>query len=375
MQKYIWQHTGWPELEWDKTALNSLLIKCRQKQSFLLGSANMLGFDLKLQTQGLILEKEVLETSAIEGEKLDPSEVRSSVARKLGLPAAGMRSPDRKTDAVVEVLLDAGKHFNKHLSEKRIKAWHIALFPSGYSGFHQIVAGEWRKDEMSIVSGPEGRQKVHYRAPPPQNIAEEMTFFLQWLNNSIKTNIDGLVRAALTHYRFVAIHPFDDGNGRIARALTDMVLAQDEGSPTRFYSLSYQIMKERDDYYGALEKCSNGTGDITGWLQWFLGSFIRAVASSQELMNCILVKARFWQEFAETTLNLRQKKVINKLLDVGKGNFKGNLAASNYKSLAKTTKASTSRDLEDLLKKGVLRLLEGGGRSTRYDLTWERFEK
>lgn len=371
---YIWQHTSWPELKWDGAALNSLLIQCRQKQSYLLGSANMLGFDLKLQPQGLILEKEVLETSAIEGEKLDPSGVRSSVARKLGLPAAGMRSPDRRTDAVVDVLLDAARHFDQPLSEKRLKGWHAALFPLGYSGFHQIVAGDWRKKEMTIVSGPEGRQKLHYQAPPPQNIASEMALFLQWLNNSVNSNSDGLLRAALAHYRFVAVHPFDDGNGRIARALTDMALAQDEEISTRFYSLSYQIMKERDDYYDVLEKCSNGTGNITGWLEWFLGCYMRAVLSSRELINRILVKARFWQEFAETSLNPRQKKVINRLLDVGRGNFEGKLAAGNYRSLAKTSKATASRDLDDLLKKGVLRLMKGGGRSTRYDLVWEIFE-
>lgn len=374
MQKYIWQHSTWPQLKWDDQALYSLMTECRQKQSFLLGAANMLGFDLKLQAQGVILVREVLETSAIEGEVLDPAGVRSSVARKLGLSAAGMRTPDRKTDAVVEVLLDAAKHFDKRLSEERLKGWHAALFPGGYSGFHRIAAGEWRTEEMKIVSGPEGRQRIHYKAPPPDNLAAEMNTFLNWLNNTAGSKTTGLTRAALAHYWFVAIHPFDDGNGRIARALTDMALAQYEGISTRFYSLSNQIMKERDDYYAVLEKCSNGTGDITGWQEWFLGCFQRAVVSSQELINYVLTKARFWQEFAETELNPRQKKVITRLLDAGKGNFEGNLAARNYRTLAKTTKATASRDLDDLLKKGVLRLMKGGGRSTRYDLVWERFE-
>ncbi len=374
MQKYIWQHSTWPKLEWDDIALNSLMIECRQKQSFLLGAANMLGFDLKLQAQGLILEKEVLETSAIEGETLDPAGVRSSVARKLGLPAAGIRTPDRTTDAVVEILLDAANHFDKRLSEERLKGWHAALFPGGYSGFHRIDAGKWRTKEMEIVSGPAGRQRIHYKAPPPNNLAAEMNTFLHWLNSGDRSKAVGLTRAALAHYWFVAIHPFDDGNGRIARALTDMTLAQDEGISTRFYSLSNQIMKERDDYYAVLEKCSAGTGDITGWQEWFLGCFKRAVVSSQGLMNRVLVKARFWQEFAETDLNPRQKKVINRLLDVGKGNFEGKLAARNYRSLAKASKATASRDLDDLLKKGVLKLMKGGGRSTRYDLIWEKFE-
>ncbi len=374
MQKYIWQHSTWPKLVWDDQALNSLMMECRQKQSFLLGAANMLGFDLKLQAQGVILEKEVLETSAIEGEVLDPAGVRSSVARKLGLPSAGLRTANRKTDAVVEILLDAGMHFDKRLPEERLKGWHAALFPGGYSGFHRIVTGEWRTEEMEIVSGPEGRNRVHYKAPSPNNLVGEMNTFLNWLNDSDRPKADGLTRAGLAHYWFVAIHPFDDGNGRIARALTDMTLAQDEGHSTRFYSMSNQIMKERDDYYDVLEKCSNGAGDITEWQEWFLGCYKRAVVSSQELINRVLVKARFWQEFAETDLNPRQKKVVNRLLDVGKGNFEGKLAAMNYRTLAKTTKATASRDLDDLLKKGVFKLMEGGGRNTRYDLVWGKFE-
>ena len=373
MQKFIWQHTNWPQMHWDEHALRTLVTECRQKQNFLLGAANMLGFDLQLQAQGIILEKEVLKTSAIEGELLDPAGVRSSVARKLGLPTAGMRTPDVKTDAVVDILLDAARYYNKSLSEERLKRWHAALFPDGYSGFHKITAGRWRTEEMEIVSGPEGRQRIHYKAPPANTLTTEMNTFLHWLNNVHAANIDGLSRAALAHYWFVAIHPFDDGNGRIARALTDMTLAQDEMLSTRFYSLSNQIMKERDDYYAVLEKCSNGKGEITQWQEWFLGCFQRAVASSQELINRVLVKARFWQEFAATELNPRQKKVISKLLDTGEGNFEGNLAAQNYRTLTKTTKATTSRDLEDLLQKGVLRRLAGGGRSTRYDLVWERF--
>lgn len=374
MQKYIWQHPTWPNLTWDETSLNSLLSECRKKQGYLLGAASSLGFQLKLQAQGVILEKEVLETSAIEGEVLDPAGVRSSVARKLGLPSIGMPSSDRKTEAIVQVLLDAAEHFNKPLSEERLKRWHSTLFPDGYSGFHKIIAGDWRSEEMEIVSGPAGRQKVHYKAPLPTALAYEMATYLTWLNSISNRKAAGLTRAALAHYWFVAIHPFDDGNGRIARAITDMTLAQDEGFATRFYSLSNQIMKERDDYYKVLERCSSGSGDITEWQEWFLGCFQRAIASSHELINRVLVKARFWQEFADTELHPRQKKVITKLLDAGKDNFAGNLAARNYRSLAKATKATASRDLEDLLKKGVLKRLEGGGRSTRYDLAWERFE-
>ncbi len=373
VQKFLWQHANWPQMTWDEPALSTLVTACRQKQGFLLGAANMLGFDLQLQAQSIILEKEALETSAIEGELLDPAGVRSSVARKLGLPTAGMRTPDAKADAVVDILLDAARHFNQSLSEERLKRWHAALFPDGYSGFRRIVAGQWRTEEMEIVSGPEGRQRIHYKAPPPDTLPAEMNTFLRWLNNAHTVTGDGLSRAALAHYWFVAIHPFDDGNGRIARALTDMTLAQDETLSTRFYSLSNQIMKERDDYYAVLEKCSNGKGDITQWQEWFLGCFQRAVGSSQELINRVLVKARFWQEFAVTDLNPRQKKLINKLLDTGEGNFEGNLAARNYRTLAKTTKATASRDLEDLLRKGVLKRLVGGGRSTRYDLVWERF--
>lgn len=374
MKQYIWQHANWPDLQWDEQALAVLITRCRQKQHFLLGAVSVLGFDLRLQAQGIILEKEVVETSAIEGERLDPEGVRSSVARKLGLATAGLRPADRKTDGTVDVLLDAAKHFNKPLSEERLKGWHAALFPDGYSGFHRIITGDWRQQEMEIVSGPEGRQKVHYQAPPADTVAEEIRLFLYWLNGHASEQIDGLIRAALAHYRFVVIHPFDDGNGRIARALTDMALAQDEGDATRFYSLSNLIMKERDAYYAVLEHCSNGSGDITPWLEWFLRSFEQAVVGSQELINRVMVKAGFWQEFAGTELNPRQKKVVSTLLDAGKGNFEGHLAARKYRSLAKTTKATASRDLDDLVKKGVLRRLDGGGRSTKYDLSWDRFE-
>jgi Fic family protein len=371
VKKYIWQHTGWPDMYWDEQAL-TVITRCRLKQHFLLGAVSVLGFDLRLEAQGIILEKEVLETSAIEGELLDPEGVRSSVARRLGLAGAGLRPSDRKTDGAVEVLLDAARHFNTPLSEERLKGWHAALFPDGYSGFHRIVTGDWRQQEMEIVSGPEGRQQVHYKAPPPDAVPEEISLFLRWLNGPVQT--DGLIRAALAHYRFVVIHPFDDGNGRIARALTDMALAQDEGSAVRFYSLSNRIMENRDAYYAVLERCSNGSGDVTPWLEWFLQSFEQAVVSSQELISRVVVKAGFWQEFAGTELNPRQKKVVNALLDAGKGRFEGYLAARKYRSLAKTSKATASRDLEDLVGKGVLRRLDSGGRSTRYDLCWERFE-
>jgi Fic family protein len=372
VKKYIWQHASWPDLHWDEQTLTALITRCRLKQHFLLGAVSVLGFDLRLEAQGIILEKEVLETSAIEGELLDPEGVRSSVARRLGLARAGVRPSDRRTDGAVDVLLDAARHFNTPLSEERLKGWHAALFPDGYSGFHRIVTGDWRRQEMEIVSGPEGRQQVHYKAPPADAVPEEIRFFLRWLNGPAQA--DGLIRAALAHYRFVVIHPFDDGNGRIARALTDMALAQDEGSAIRFYSLSNQIMQNRDAYYAVLERCSNGAGDITPWLEWFLRSFEQAVVSSQALINSVVVKAIFWQEFAGTELNPRQKKVVNALLDAGKGNFKGYLAAGKYRSRAKTSKATASRDLEDLVRKGVLRRLDGGGRNTRYDLCWERFE-
>ncbi len=378
-KKYIWQHTAWPNLQWDEQALTSLITQCRKKQHFLLGAVSVLGFDLRLQAQGIILEKEVLETSAIEGEQLDPEGVRSSVANKLGLATAGLRPADRKTNATVEVLLDAARHYNSPLSQERLKRWHAALFPDGYSGFHRIVIGSWRQQEMEIVSGPEGRQQVHYKAPPPESMEQEMSSFLHWLNGSLNrsasSNLDGLIRAGLAHYRFVAIHPFDDGNGRIARAITDMALAQDENNATRCYTLSNRIMEDRDAYYTVLEQCSNGTGDVTPWLEWFFQSFAEAVTSSQELINRVLVKAGFWQEFAGTTLNARQTKVINTLLDTGKGNFQGYLAARKYRSLAKTSKASASRDLEDLINKGILKQLQGGGRNTRYDLNWDRFER
>lgn len=255
----------------------------------------MLGLDFKPQAQEVILEKEVLETAAIEGERLDPESVRSSVAHHLGLSAAGLRSPDHKTNGVVAVLLDAARHYNKPLTEDRLKGWHATLFPDGYSGYYRIVIGDWRQEQMEVVSGPEGKHKIRYKAPPPGNVAAEMETILFWLNTYETTEYDGLLRAALAHFWFICIHPFDDGNGRIARAMTDMTLAQDEKNSTRFYNLSNQIMKKRDDYYAVLEKSSTGSGDITQWQEWFLGCFERAaVTSSQELINRVLVKGRFW---------------------------------------------------------------------------------
>lgn len=374
MKQYVWEYSKWPKLTWDKEALHETLIECIQKQSFLLGKVEGLGFEFRNQAQGVILEKEVLESAAIEGEKLDPEGVRSSIADHLGLSAAGLRTADHKTSGLVKVLLDAANHYDKPLAKEELKRWHATLFPDGYSDLHEIKTGDWRDDPMKVVSGAEGRHKVHYIAPPPENLDEEMVAFLNWINSEETPSYTGITRAAFIHFWFVCIHPFDDGNGRIARALTDMALAQNEKKASRFYSLSTQIMKEREDYYNALASCSKGKGDITKWQEWFLGCYLRAIDSSQDLIDRILTKSKFWQEFAGVQFNERQAKVLNRLLDVGRGNFEGHLAARNYKSLAHTSKPTATRDLDDLIKKGVLKRLKGGGRSVKYDIFWEKLE-
>ena len=374
MKQYVWEYSKWPKLTWDNIALHETLIEAIKKQHFLLGKVEGLGFEFKNQAKGFILEKEVLETAAIEGEKLDPEGVRSSIAEHLGLPSAGLRTADRKTSGLVKVLLDAADHHNKPLSDEKMKRWHAILFPDGYSDLYEIKTGDWRVGPMKIVSGPEGQHTVHYLAPPPEAVDKEMKVFLNWINDFKASSYTGITRAAFIHFWFVCIHPFDDGNGRIARALTDMALAQDEKEPSRFYSLSTQIMKEREDYYSALSSCSKGKGDITQWQEWFLGCYIRAIDNSQKLIDRILTKSKFWQEFAGIQFNERQAKVLNRLLDVGKGNFEGHLAARNYKSLTHTSKPTATRDLDDLIKKGVLKRLEGGGRSVKYDIFWKKIE-
>jgi len=369
--KYIWQSSSWPEFIWDSDTLMPLLGQARLAQGNLLGRVRRLGFKLEGEAQAGILTEEAIKTAAIEGERLNPQMVRSSVARHLRLREAGLISTTRSVDGLVEVILDATQKYDETLSAGRLKGWHAALFPSGYSGLHKIRIGQWRgKEPMRIVSGPMGREKIHFETPPQELVETEMREFLRWWRSSRKIT-DGILRAGLAHFYFVTVHPFEDGNGRIARALTDMALAQDEKLNIRYYSLSSQIMEERDEYYDILEKCSkSGSADLTKWLVWFLECFRRAVQRSDKVIGNVLAKADFWQKYAQTELNERQKKIVNRLLDAGRGNFIGGLTTRKYVSITKASRATAFREISDMLDKKLLRRLSGKGRSAHYDIVW-----
>lgn len=370
--KFIWQNKDWTDFRWQSDALLPLLGKARQTQGKILARVKTLGFNLTHEAQAEILTEEAVKTSAIEGEVLNRDSVRSSVARHLGLPsaacgAAGGRA-ERHVDGLVEILLDATKNYDKSLTAKKLKGWQAALFPTGYSGLHKIRAGEWRNGDVQVVSGPVGRERVHFQAPPNEKIDEEIKNFLAWWNKN-SGNTEGFLRAAIAHFWFVTIHPFEDGNGRITRALTDMALAQDEKLQVRFYSLSSRIMEERNAYYDVLEKCSKGGSDITAWLEWFLGCLIRAMEKSETIIGKVLAKAEFWQRHSQTTMNERQRKVVNRLLDAGEGQFQGGLTTRKYVSLTKTSRATAFREISDLVEKKILvQDQKCKGRSVSYDL-------
>ena len=365
MVRYIWQSASWPEFRWDSAALLSPLGKARQAQGELLAKAAY--FELQLQAE--VLTEEAVTTAAIEGEKLDRDSVRSSVARRLGLPTAGLPASERHIDGLVEMLIDATRRQGEPLTMARLKGWQAALFPTGYSGMNEIVVGEWRRGEapMQVVSGPLGKEKIHYEAPPANRVDLEMVGFLEWFSLS-RGEWEGLVRAAVAHFRFVTIHPFQDGNGRVARAIADMALAQDEKSGCRLYSMSAQIKTERDDYYDILERTQRGNGDITGWIVWFLECLERAIRSSEIEMRKSMDRAVLWQQIVHLGLNERQRKVVNRLLEAGPGGFQGGLTNRKYRGITKTTRETAKRDMADLVSKGILKKNPGGGRSTSYDL-------
>lgn len=373
--KYIWQKKNWTDFSWQSEELISLLGEARQAQGKILARGKSLRFDLAHEAQAEILVEETIQTSAIEGEILDRDSVRSSVARRLGLSEAGLSPAERHVDGLVEILLDATQKHDHPLTAKRLKGWHAALFPTGYSGLHKIRVGKWREGKMEVVSGPVGREKVYFQAPPGKVLNEEMKNFLNWWEKGFGKT-EGFLRAGIAHFWFVTIHPFDDGNGRITRALTDMALAQDEKLPIRFYSVSSQIMEERNMYYDALEKSQKGDQDITAWLRWFLGCLIRSMEKSETIIAKVLAKTKFWQEHSQTSMNERQRKIVNRLLDVGKGEFKGGLTTKKYVSLAKTSRATAFREIADLVEKNVLvQDPESKGRNVKYDLNWSLLEE
>ena len=369
---YIWQLKTWPKLTWKSDSLMPLLGQARLAQGNLLGRVKRLGFQLGEEAQADILTEEAIKTSAIEGERLNRQAVRSSVARHLGLPGAGLGPATRSVDGLIEVLLNAPQNYQESLTAERLKGWHAVLFPTGHSGFHKIRVGQWRgKEPMRVVSGPVGREKIHFEAPPGEKVEKEMKQFLSWWKSGSQ-EMDGLLRAGLAHFYFVTIHPLEDGNGRIARALTDMALAQDEKLGIRYYSLSSQIMEEREEYYRILEKSSKNTSvDVTDWLVWFLGCYQRAIERSDKIIGHVLGKADFWQRHAQTIMNERQKKVVNRLLDAGREGFQGGLTTRKYVSMAKVSRATAFREISELLGKGILRQNPAKGRSVSYDLSWD----
>jgi Fic family protein len=365
---YIWERNGWPKLSWNEKTLSTLLAQVSREQGRLLGRMEGLGFELRDQANLRTLTDDVVKSSDIEGEKLDPDQVRSSIARRLGMDISGLVPADRNVEGVVEMMLDATGNYNELLTQDRLFAWHAALFPTGRSGMRIIMVANWRNDQdgpMQVVSGSFGREKVHYQAPPAARIPDEMTKFLDWFNNP--GDMDPLLIAGLAHLWFVTIHPFEDGNGRIARAIADMALARSEKTGKRFYSMSAQIRHDRKDYYNTLEVSQKGELDITRWQEWFLGCLQRAIEGAEETLGAVFNKSRFWERYAQKSLNERQVKMLNKLLD----GFEGKLTTSKWGAITKCSQDTAHRDITDLIKRGALRKDEGGGRSTSYSIVLE----
>ena len=362
---YIWQASDWPDWHYDLASLAAPLAKVSRSQGLLLGRLADVGIALRNQASLAALTEDVIKTSEIEGEKLDVESVRSSIARCLGVDIGALAPVDRHVEGVVEMVLDATARCDDALTKDRLFAWHAALFPTGYSGLSQIHAGTFRDDArgpMQVVSGPIGRQRVHFEAPPASQLAIEMARFIEWANT--RTPDHPILKAGLGHLWFITVHPFDDGNGRIARAIGDLLLARADGSPQRFYSLSAQIQRERGDYYKILERTQKGSLDVTPWLTWFLENLATAVNTAQHTLDAVLVKTRFWQCYATTPLNERQVKLLNRLLD----GFEGKLNSSKWAAIAKCSPDSALRDINELLARGVLRKSAAGGRSTSYEL-------
>ena len=362
---YIWQHGDWPAWRHDALALAPLLTDTHRAQGHLLGRMHGLGLGLREQATLQVLTEDVLKTSAIEGEFLSPDAVRSSIARRLGIDIGALAPTDRNVEGIVDVVLDATSDYDKPLTTKRLFGWHAALFPTGYSGLAQINTGAWRDDAdgpMQVVSGPVTRRKVHYEAPPALKVAGAMAAFLKWLEAPPDT--DPLIKAGLAHLWLVTVHPFDDGNGRIARAVGDMALARAEQSAQRFYSLSAQIGRERKDYYDMLEQTQKGTLDVTAWLAWFLACLLRAMQGADATLSSVLGKAHFWQHWAGTPLNERQIKLLNRLLD----GFDGKLTSSKWAAIARCSPDTALRDITELMNRGILKKSDAGGRSTSYDI-------
>jgi Fic family protein len=362
---FIHELKDWPRFYWNRERLAESLAAVRHQQGRLIGHMEALGFNLRQEAVLQTLTEDVLKSSEIEGERLDPAQVRSSIARRLGMDIGALKPADRNVEGVVEMMLDATRQYDKPLTDERLFAWHASLFPTGRSGMTKIKAGAWRDDStgpMEVVSGPIGKEKVHFQAPKAKRLAADMRMFLDWFNAN--ADIDQVLKAGQAHLWLVTIHPFDDGNGRIARAIADMALARSENSPQRFYSMSAQIRQERAAYYNILEQTQKGTLDITPWMEWFLGCLGRAIEGAQTTLGTVLAKARFRERVADFPINERQRAVLNRLLD----GFEGKLTTTKYAALAKCSQDTALRDILPLLERGILVRNPEGGRSTSYAL-------
>lgn len=367
LRPWIWQRSDWPEFHWDSAQLAQSLAAARRAQGELIGMARLLDPDSGLHAQLEVLTAEGVATSAIEGERFDPNALRSSLTRRLGLPTAGLPVPARAVDGLVDVLLDATQRLDKPLTQKLLAGWQAALFPTGRSGLTKIRVGALRgTSPMRIVSGPIERQRIHYEAPPRRRLERELQRFLNWFNQP-PVDVDGLLRAGLAHAWFELIHPFEDGNGRVGRALLDRALAQDEHRSSRLYSLSARFMSVRGEYYDALQALSRGDLDATEWLRWFLEQIRAACGESAGTVERVLQKTRFWMRHAQSGLNARQRKALNALLDAGPAGFVGGMTNKKYAHLTRVSPATAQRDLADLAERGVLRS-HGAGRGVRYEL-------
>ncbi len=362
MAKYIYQYEQWPNFTWKQEVVLVILGEVRLLQGKIIGQMNALGFSLKEETSLDMLTTDVIKSSEIEGEMLNYEQVRSSIARRLGIEVAGLVPASRYVDGVVEMMLDATQNYKQPIDDERLFGWHAALFPSGRSGMFKIETGCYRTGEMQVVSGPMGKEKIHYHAPAPNMVEKEMERFLTWLNSN--TEIDLVLKAAIAHFWFIIIHPFDDGNGRIARAISDLMLTRSDDNPQRFYSLSNQILTERKKYYEVLQKTQHNDGDITEWLDWFLHCLHRALLATDNTLKKVLYKTDFWEHFKNLPINHRQRLMINKLLD----GFDGKLTSSKWGKITKTSADTALRDIQDLINKGILRKEAQGGRSTNYEL-------
>lgn len=365
---YIHELPDWPRFKWNPRHLTDALASVRHRQGRLIGHMGALGFKFRQEAVLQTITQDVLKSSEIEGERLDAESVRYSIARRLGMDIGALKPADREVEGIVEMTLDATRHYEQPLTAERLFGWHAALFPAGRSGMGRITAGAWRDDSagpMQVVSGPMGREHVHFEAPAAARLDAEMKAFLDWFNT--ETRMDGVLQAGLAHLWFVTIHPFQDGNGRIARVISDMALARSENSAQRFYSMSLQIRKERAAYYGALERTQKGTLNITPWMHWFLGCLDRALEGAQTTLASVLSKARFWDAASGVPLNDRQRRVLNRVFD----GFQGKLTTSKWAKLAKSSQDTALRDILHLVEHGLLIRGTEGGRSTSYSLARE----